>query len=601
MTHTKRPTAHAARTRAVSVRIALALLLTLLHFAPTRSQEQRRGVGAQTKSPASREHQQQQERPRLVLLIAVDQFRYDYFERFGDLFAQNGLRRLLREGASWSAADYDHIPTETAPGHATMLTGTWPSESGIIGNAWFDRETGKVLSNVYDGASKLIGGGADEPASSPRTLLVSTLGDELKLATQGRAKVIGISVKDRAAILPAGRRADAAYWFSSQTGNFVTSSYYFAEPPAWVARFNAARRADKYFGAKWERLLCEGASPRATCEAEYVRRAGADDAEWENLDAKDKDTRTFPHVVTGGASKPGREFYDAINYSPFSNDLVADFAREAIVNESLGADADTDVLTVSFSANDIVGHRFGPYSQETMDMTLRVDRQIGSLLDFVDEKVGLKNVIVVFTSDHGVAPVPEHASRVNLPGGRIKPSEIIAAIKKAIRVRYQKGAEDNTADYVAAFSNYNLYFNYSALERDGVKREEIERAAGEAALKVPGISRYFTRTQLQSEAVSPADPVARRALHGFNARRSGDVVIVQEPFKYIIEGNLTATHGTPYSYDTRVPVVIFGAGVAPGSYSQAATPADIAPTLANLLRVQPPSNATGRILFEAIR
>lgn len=532
-------------------------------------------------------------RPRLVLLIVVDQFRYDYLERFGDLFGAGGLRRLQQQGASWTQTNYDHIPTETAPGHATLLTGAWPAETGIIGNEWYDREAGKRVTNVSDDAARLFSGGPEEKASSPRRLLVSTLGDELRLATNGRAKVIGVSAKDRAAILAVGREATAAYWYSSLAGNMVSSSYYFNQLPTWVDRFNAARPADKFFGAHWERLLPE---------AEYLRRAGVDAAPWENV-AGTKDTNAFPHIITGGAVAAGKEFYDELKYSPFSNDLLVAFAEQAITNEGLGADADTDVLSVSFSANDYVGHRFGPYSQEVMDMTLRVDRQIANLLDFVDERVGLRNTLVVFTADHGVAPVPEHAAALNLPGGRIKYSDLLAAVRSGIRARYQKAndAQDTTADYVLTFANDSVYFNAAALKRDNISLDDIERVAGEAGTTLPGISRYFTRTQLERGAVSPADPIARRALHGFNARRSGDVVFIQEPFKYLTDGTIVATHGAPYSYDTHVPMIIMGGGVRAGLYIEAATPADIAPTLASLLRVQAPSNATGRVLVEALR
>ena len=530
-------------------------------------------------------------RARLVLLIVVDQFRYDYLERFGDLFVAGGLRRLQREGASWTQADYDHIQTETAPGHATLMTGTWPAENGIVGNLWYDRATGQNVTSVSDGGAKLFGGGEGEVASSPRRLLVSTLGDELRMMTGGRSRVVGISVKDRSAILPAGRHASAAYWYSSQTGRMVSSDYYFAQPPAWVTRFNDARPADKYFGARWEHLLPE---------AEYTRRAGADAPPWEDI-GKVKDTNTFPHTITGGASAPGKEFYDALNYSPFSNDLLLDFAEQAIINEELGADIDPDVLSLSFSANDIVGHRFGPYSQETMDITLRTDRQIGRLLDFVDARVGLRNTVVVFTADHGVAPIPEHATALNLPGGRVSPANVLNAIRAGLSARYGKDAPDKTADYIKIFMNGNLYFDPVALKRDGINREEIERVAGEAAMTAPGITRYFTRTQLERGAISPADPVARRMLHGFNPQRSGDLVVVQEPFKYFVDYVITATHGSPYSYDTHVPLIVMGETVVRGRYAQAATPADIAPTLAALLRVQAPSNATGRVLIEALK
>ncbi|HEX8853530.1 MAG TPA: alkaline phosphatase family protein, partial [Pyrinomonadaceae bacterium] len=274
----------------------------------------------------------------------------------------------------------------------------------------------------------------------------------------------------------------------------------------------------------------------------------------------------------------------------------------ALVNEQLGADAETDVLSVSFSANDYVGHRYGPYSHEAMDMTLRVDRQIAALLDIVERRVGLRNTLVAFTADHGVSPVPEHAASLNLPGGRIRISDLTTAVKNGLRARFAKGEgdKDNTADYILAYTNESFYFNPVALARDGVSLEEVARVAGEAGATVPGISRFFTRAQLERGAVSPADAVARRALHGFNPRRSGDVLFIQEPYKYLLEGFIAATHGAPYSYDTHVPLIIMGAGVRPGRYAEAATPADLAPTLAALLRVQPPSNAMGRVLVEAL-
>ena len=541
-----------------------------------------------------------QKRPRLVLLVVVDQFRYDYLERFGDLFAANGLRRLLRDGASWTQSNYDHVPTYTAPGHATMMTGAYPAETGIVGNEWLERPAKRVTS-VSDDSVKLLGGGPTEPASSPSRLLTSTVGDELRLATNDRSKVIGISVKDRSAILPAGRHANAAYWFSTTSGNMVSSTYYFNQLPNWVTTFNNARPADKYFGAKWERLLPPN---------EYVRRAGPDSPSWETVGSASGDTNAFPHTITGGATTPGPAFYAALDYSPFTNDLLVSFTQQAIVNEQLGQDDDTDVLTVSFSANDYVGHRFGPYSQEAMDVTLRTDRQIAQLLDFVETRIGLSNTLVAFTADHGVSPIPEHAATLGLGGGRIAFADAMGKIEAAISARYnpQGKSPDPSADYLLKeagtkrewFINSNLYFNYEALRRDGVNVEEFSSVVCAAALTVPGIARCLTRVQLLRGATSITDPIERRVLHGFHPARSGDVVLIPEPFKYLAE-TLTATHGSAYSYDTHVPTIIMGAGVTPGRYLEAATPADIAPTLSALLRITPPSNVTGRVLVEALK
>lgn len=542
-------------------------------------------------------------RPRLVLLIVVDQFRYDYLERFGDLFAPNGLRRLLREGASWTQSNYDHMPTYTAPGHGTMMTGAYPAESGIIGNEWLDRATGLRITSVSDDTTRLLGDNPNANGSSPRRLVSSTVGDELRLATNDRSKVIGISVKDRSAILPAGRHANAAYWFSVAVGNMVSSTYYFKELPAWVTAFNNTKPADKYFGAKWERLLPEN---------EYIRRAGPDNPPWENASGQPADASVFPHTITGGATSPGRAFYTELDYTPFSNELLLSFAQQAIISEQLGQDDDTDVLTLSFSANDYVGHRFGPYSHEAMDATLRTDRQIVTLLDFVQARVGLSNTLIAFTADHGVSPIPEHAAALGLGGGRVKLPDLFATIGKAISARYnaQGKSPDPSADYLLKYNeggtkrehfiNGNLYFNYDALRRDGVNVEEFSQVVVAAALTVPGVARAFSRVQLLRGATSITDPIERRVLHGFYPARSGDVVLVAEPYKYLGDA-IPATHGSPYSYDTHVPTIIMGAGVNPGRYMEPASPADIAPTLSALLRITPPSNATGRVLIEALQ
>jgi predicted AlkP superfamily pyrophosphatase or phosphodiesterase len=542
-------------------------------------------------------------RPRLVLLIAVDQFRYDYLERFGDLFVANGLRRLLREGASWTHSNYDHIPTYTAPGHATMMTGAYPAESGIIGNEWLDRPTGQRISSVADASTKLLGDNPNANGASPHRLVGSTVGDELRLATNGRAKVIGISVKDRSAILPAGRNANAAYWLSTASGNMVSSTYYFKELPGWVIAFNNEKRADKYFGAKWERLLPEN---------EYWKRAGADTPSWETVGSASGDTNAFPHTITGGAKSPGRAYYIALDHSPFINDLIVSFAQQAIINEQLGQDDDTDVLTVSLSGNDYVGHRYGPYSHETMDVTLRTDRQIATLLDFVNTRIGLSNTLIAFTADHGVSPIPEHAKDLGLGGERIKLADLFATINKAISARYnpQGKSPDPSVDYLLKYSegatmrehfiNGNLYFNYDALRRDNVNVEEFSQVVVSAALGFPGVARCFSRVQLLRGATSITDPIERRALHGFYPARSGDVVIIAEPFKYLGDA-ITATHGSAYSYDTHVPTIIMGPGINAGKYFEPATPADIAPTLSALLRITPPTNATGRVLVEALR
>lgn len=601
------------RWRTDALALTLSVLFVLASLVPSSAQKRRSTAQLPPAAPSTTQQRlatATQTRPRLVLLIVVDQFRYDYLERFNDLFVAGGIGRLLREGASWADANYDHAPTKTAPGHATVMTGTWPAEHGIIANDWFDRETGQKVGSVSDNTTLLLGGREGDRGSSPRRLLASTLGDELRLATNDRSKVIGISSKSRSAILPAGRHATAAYWFNTDTGRMVSSSYYYKQLPQWVERFNQLRMADKSFGARWERLLPE---------AEYTRRLGPDAQPWENIASPDRDTNTFPHIITGRSDAPSKPFYKELDYSPFSNDLLVSFAEQAIEQENLGADDETDLLSVSFSANDYVGHRFGPYSQEMMDITLRVDRQIAQLLDYIQRRVGLQNALVVFTADHGVAPIPEQAAAAGLPGRRLQQDDMFKIITAAIRARYARPDEpDANLDYIQKFEdksrvkegliNNNVYLNFAALKRDHVDVEQFARVVGEAALTVPGTARYFTRAQLEAGVIAPGDAVARRVLHGFHRRRSGDVIIVNEPYSVMFslpdddptDPRSSATHESPYSYDTHVPLIIMGRGLTAGRYAQSATPADIAPTLAFLLGVQTPSSATGRILVEGL-
>ena len=586
-------------------RLIVSLVFFLSSVALPLAQQPRppRRIGA----PATGSASAKDSRPRLVLLIVVDQFRYDYLTRFGDLFDSRGIGRLMRYGASWTETNFDHVPTFTAPGHAVFMTGAWPSQTGIIANEWYERDTGRKVKSVTDDSTIKLAGKPGEKGFSPRRLLCSTVGDEIRLADGDRSKVIGISTKDRSAILPSGRRANAAYWFGTDNGNMVSSTYYFSREPDWVERFNNRHLSDQLFGAHWDRLLPE---------AEYLKRAGKDDVPWENLDKSSSDTNYFPHVVTGGAAKPSKMFYKALDYTPFANDLLVTFTEEAITNEKLGADADTDVLTVSFSANDYVGHRFGPYSQEVMDMALRVDRQIGTLLDFVDARVGLRHTVVIFSADHGASPVPEQAALMNLPGRRYQKAELRQMVEAGLKAKYARPDRPAT-DYIQTFTNKeeveqgllngNFYLNRAGLKRDGIDLDECERVVGELSMHMAGVARYFTRAQLENNLISSTDPVGRRVLHGFYPPRSGDVIVVFEPYNILFDlpddpadPRSTATHGSPYSYDTHVPLIIMGRDFAPGSYTQAATPADIAPTIASLLSVQTPSCSVGRVLSEAL-
>jgi predicted AlkP superfamily pyrophosphatase or phosphodiesterase len=509
----------------------------------------------------------------------IDQFRADYLVRFADQFVPGGFRRLLDGGAVFANAHYAHIPTYTACGHATFMSGASPSFNGIVGNEWFERETGRRVTSVTDDKVKELGGDGAATSFSPVRLIGSTLGDELRLASGGQSKVVGIAFKDRSAILPAGKRPNGAYWFDDKVGAFVSSTYYFNELPGWVSKFNRDVRPDRYFGAKWDRLLPE----------EAYRRSRPDNAPEETA----RYGNTFPYTINGGETTPGQKFYTRFEMTPFANDYAIEFAKLAIENEGLGADDVTDLLTISFSPNDLLGHSYGPYSQEMQDMTLRTDRLLADFFSYLDRRVGLNRTQIVLSSDHGIPPIPDQLRDMGL-GGRIDGKAITGAVQTALKAGF--GEEKWVSDFV----NSNIYLDEGTLERKKANREDVERTACAAVLKVAGVSACFTRSELLKGELRH-NRITSSVAHGFYSSRSGDLIVVPQPFFFFYAETIITTHGTAYSYDTHVPVIFFGPGITPGTYFGECSPADIAPTLSALLGLTPPSNSEGRVLAEAIK
>jgi predicted AlkP superfamily pyrophosphatase or phosphodiesterase len=490
--------------------------------------------------------------PKLVLLIVVDQFRYDYLTRFGAQYTA-GIARLLKQGAVFADAHFDHFPTVTAVGHSITLSGAMPSASGIIGNEWYDRETGKQVTSVSDPATKLLGGDAGRTGSSPHRLMVSTLGDEMKMSGRWPGmKVVGISMKDRGAVLPAGHMADGAYWFDSNTGNFVSSSYYFNDLPAWVKAFNEKRVPEQYSGKAWTSMVTGK-----------------------------------PFMLIQGS---GRVLNDAIYGSAFGNDLLEQFAEAAIAGENLGRNGGVDLLSVSFSSNDAVGHRVGPDAPEVHDISLKTDLAIGRLFDALDKQVGMENVLVAFTADHGVAPLPEVQQQRRMAGGRIPEETIMTAVNNALIARYGAGK------YVAGKSGGSPAFDHNLIAQRKLNLEEVQATAAAALRMMPHIARVFTREELR-RGLATGDMVSRRVLNGFFYKRATDLTVVPEPY-WLFEAKGTS-HGTPWNYDSHVPVILMGPGLRAGTYYRTSQVNDIAPTLAALLGVEPPSGSSGRVLEEA--
>ena len=498
-------------------------------------------------------------KPKLIIAIAVNQFRYDYLSKFRDGYSA-GLKRLLERGATFDDAHHISYPTVTAVGHSTFLSGATPSQSGIVANEWFDRVAKETVTSVSDRGTKLIGGKEGSTGSSPNRLLVSTLGDELKMAGQD-SHVISISIKDRSAILPGGHMADGAYWFDSASRKWVTSDYYTTALPDWVA---TANRLQKKIGMPGDL--------------------------WMPLESK---TQAAAKPFCGVApAAPGVRVCGAIEATPWGNELIEDLAERALEGEKLGQHKGTDLLAVSFSSNDYVGHAYGPDDPAIRDISLRTDRLIGDLLDRADKAVGLGNVLVVLTADHGVGPAPEDNAKRRMPGVRIPDVDLRAAITNALIARYGE------AKWLLDTPNLPgpFYLDTDLIASRKLTPGEVEETAAEAVRALKGVYRVLTRTQIMHGQVT-RDPVSDMVVNGFFAPREPNLVVILEPFD-LMNATPRASHGTPFNYDTHVPVIFMGNGIKPGHYYGRIAVNDIAPTLAAITGVLEPSGSVGRVLSE---
>ncbi len=501
--------------------------------------------------------------PKLVVVIVIDQFRGDYLERYRDQFGDGGFRVFLDHGAYFTDCNYDYANTRTAPGHATLLTGSYTSGHGIVANEWWDPQKKKRVTSVEDDSTRLVGTGTDKtgPGASPHNLLSDTLGDELKLATGGKARVFAVSLKDRAAVLPAGFSGDAAYWIDPQSGDWITSTYYRPDLPEWVRNFNGRspleRRAQKYWNREW----------------------------------KDADGNILGSTAPRNSKKDGvpAGFYEVVGSTPFANDYQLEFAKELVLYEKLGAGPATDLLVISLSANDILGHQVGPDSPQMRGMALELDRSLAEFFDFLGHQIGLANVWMALTADHGVAPLPDFAKTLRLPAANLDTKALREQINSLLSKKYEKKAEYLfELDYPMAWLNADAFA--------GKKEADAEADAGEA-MKAAGLAGYFTKSQL-ARGETPATEIGRRYAHSYSPEGGWYVIGIPPLFQVgITKGT---DHATPFSYDTHVPLAFYGLAFQPGIYRTHAEPVDLAVTLASLLGINAPAKATGRVLTEAL-
>jgi hypothetical protein len=528
------------------------------------------------------------ERPRLAVVVIFDQMRGDYLTRWDALFGDGGFHRLEKDGAWFQNCNYPYAHTMTAAGHSSIHTGCSPEKHGIIGNEWYDRTAGREVYCASDPRYQCVPPAEDKgeankekakkvkEAGAPSRLLAPTLGDALKEATGGKGRVVALSCKDRASVLPGGRRPDACYWFDPATGTFVTSTYYRDRLHPWVEEFNRAKPADRWFGRDWARLLPD---------LDYERHSGPDDVASEGKGYGQG--RVFPHPMDGGLNKPGKTYYEALYTSPFGNELLLDLVKRAIEAERLGKRDVPDLLCVSFSCNDPVGHWWGPDSQEVMDVTLRADRILKGLLDHLDAKVGKGRYVLVMTADHGVCPIPEVSRSKGKDAARIPLTLVARQAEAFLEKTFVKEGEGEVHCVEAAYED-SIYFNRAWMRASGLEPAKVEAALASWFKEQPYVQTAYTRTELL-KGPPRDDAVARMVRKSYYPDRSGDVMVVVKPY-YLITSFLTGTmHGTPHTYDTHVPFLVYGPGVQAGVRRDAVTPQASAAILARGLGIKPPA------------
>lgn len=516
-------------------------------------------------------------RPKLVVGIVVDQMRYDYWYRYYDKYTEGGFKRMLHEGFNCRNHHYHYALTVTAAGHASIYTGSTPAIHGIVGNDWYDQSRGKGMYCAADSSVQTVGStNASAGKMSPKNMLVSTITDQLRIGNNYQGKTIGIAIKDRGAILPAGHTANGAYWFDSKTGNWITSTFYMNDLPQWVKDYNAKKRPAELMKNGWNTLL----------PIDQYTESTADDQPYEAklMGAKKS---TFPYELAGMSG----DAFGIVASTPFGNTITKEMALEALKNENLGKGKATDFLAVSFSTPDYVGHAFGPNSVEEEDIYLRLDRDFADIFAALDKQVGKGNYLLFISADHGVMDVVDLWKQNRLPAGRLNIGQVSTVVKNILKEKYGEG------DFVKASENYQFYLNHDLLKSKNIEIKEVVAAIRPTLLKFDGIADVLNTHDLPNANLN--DYLLALYKNGIHAKRSGDIQIVTEPGW--MSSSIAATHGAPYNYDTHIPLLFYGWGIKPGETFSRTAVADTAPTLAALLKILEPSGNIGRVIEDVLK
>jgi predicted AlkP superfamily pyrophosphatase or phosphodiesterase len=521
-----------------------------------------------------------QQEPKLIVGIVIDQMRYDYLTRFSDRYSENGFKRLLKNGFSIENAYYNLIPTYTAVGHASIYTGTTPDNHGIISNNWYDKFLKKTIYCVDDDIYRTVGNNSDAGKKSPSRMYTTTVTDQLHLAQNMNGKTIGIAIKDRSAILPAGHTANAAYWFhGKQKGQWISSNFYMENLPNWVTDFNNSDNANNYLKTPWNTLY----------DINTYTNSIIDNNLFEGK-FKGETATSFPHDIPNLKVTNGN--FDILKGIPAGNSFTADFAKAAILGENLGKSEFTDFLAVSFSSTDYIGHQFGPASKEIEDTYLRLDKDIADLLSFLDKQIGRNKYTVFLTADHAAVDVPAYLQSLKIPAHYFDIQKFKQSALEITKKYF------NSIELIENISNYQIFLNKQKIESLGLDKNKVADKLVEEILNFEGIYKAVTARTLQTTRFF--DGIMNSLQNGYNQKISGDVMMIPYPAT-LIRGRTGTSHGSGYSYDTHIPLIFYGNGIKKGVSKSKYEIIDIAPTIANLLRIEAPNSSTGKIITEALK
>ena len=528
--------------------------------------------------PAQKQ-EQKVKKPKLVVGIVIDQLRHDYFERYADNFGEDGFKRLISEGFYNHNTHYNYIPTFTGPGHASVYTGTTPATHGIIANNWYDKNIKTSVYCAEDTSVYTIGSTSEAGLMSPHRMLSSTITDELGLATNFKSKVIGISIKDRGSILPAGHKPTGSFWYDKSNGHFVSSSYYGNEElPSWLQEFNNRNLADDYLNQTWELSM----------PLEKYTQSTADDMPYE-MTVRGKENPVFPYDLKALRAENGN--FGLLPNTAFGNTILADLAIATMEGEEMGQDDITDFLALSFSSTDYIGHGFGPRSVEVQDTYIKLDKEIGRLFKHLDEKVGKGNYLIFVTSDHGCAEVPEYLQANKIPADHYDGKAYVKNMSNALNQKFGAG------EWIEDFSNEQFFLNHELIAEKNIDLDAIRKFMVNEALKLEGVAEAYSASDMQSTEFTNHKAAALQM--GYNFKRSGDVLLILEP-GWFYQTRSTTTHGTGYAYDTHVPLIWYGSGIKSGKSYKRQNIDDIAVTLAHILGTSLPNGATGEPIEEVL-